>query len=46
MFDVEIDIDFVSASAWVDFENELVMITDYIKNKYKIFVVFSILNML
>lgn len=44
MFDVEIDIDFVSASAWVDFENELVMITDYIKNKYKIFVVFTVME--
>ena len=44
MFDVEVDIDFVSASAWVDFENELVMITDYIKNKYKIFVVFTVME--
>ena len=44
MFDVEVDIDFVSASAWVDFENELVMISDYIKNKYKIFVVFTVME--
>ena len=44
MFDVEVDIDFVSASAWVDFENELVMISDHIKNKYKIFVVFTVME--
>ena len=44
MFDVEVDIDFVSASAWVDFDNELVMISDHIKNKYKIFVVFTVME--
>ena len=44
MFDVEVDIDFVSASAWVDFENELVMISDHIKNKYKIFLVFTVME--
>ena len=44
MFDVEVDIDFVSVSAWVDFENELVMISDHIKNKYKIFVVFTVME--
>ena len=44
MFDVEVDIDFVSVSAWADFENELVMISDHIKNKYKIFVVFTVME--
>ena len=44
MFDVEVDIDFVSASAWVDFEDVLRMITDHVKKKYKIFVVFTVME--
>jgi hypothetical protein len=44
MFDVEIDIDYNSALESVDFDEELTLITDHIKNKYKIFLVFTIME--
>ena len=44
MFDVEIDIDYNSALSSVDFEGELSIITDHIKKKYKIFLVFTVME--
>jgi hypothetical protein len=44
MFDVEIDIDYNSAISSVDFDEELSMITDHIKKKYKIFLVFTVMD--
>jgi hypothetical protein len=44
MFDVEIDIDYNSAISSVDFDEELSMITDHIKKKYKIFLVFTVME--
>ena len=44
MFDVEIDIDYNSAFESVDFDEELMLISDHIKNKYKIFLVFTVIE--
>jgi hypothetical protein len=44
MFDVEVDIDYSSAFESVDFDEELTSITDHIKNKYKIFLVFTVMD--
>jgi hypothetical protein len=44
MFDVEVDIDYSSAFESVDFDEELTLITDHIKNKYKIFLVFTVMD--
>jgi hypothetical protein len=44
MFDVELDIDYNTALSSVDFEGELAMITDHIKKKYKIFLVFTVME--
>jgi hypothetical protein len=44
MFDVEIDIDYNSAFESMDFDEELMVISDHIKNKYKIFLVFTVME--
>jgi hypothetical protein len=44
MFDVEIDIDYISVLSSMDFEDQLTVITDHIKKKYKIFLVFTVME--
>jgi hypothetical protein len=39
-----VDIDYSSAFESVDFDEELTLITDHIKNKYKIFLVFTVMD--
>ena len=44
MFDVEIDIDFYSPFDSIDFDEGLTLITDLIMKKYKVFLVFTVME--